>query len=278
MAMEMTSLHSVLPEHGLLAFRDIDALDDPGAYIAFLDAFAGSFSRMIDTGIELCRLRPGNAILDMGCGHGAAFEKLAAIVGAGGRIAGLDRSRALLAEAQRRISAIQCPIELQAGDAHELPFADAAFDAARADRVLTFVRDAHAALDELVRVTRVGGRIVVCDADFDTATVDASDVQTTRTVLAARTDEASNGWMGRQLRAMFVDRGLREVEVRLFTLQSTSFAEWRSLGIESAVRRAIDAGQLSQPAASAWLAELAERDACGRFFATGMFFQVAGTV
>jgi hypothetical protein len=87
-----------------------------------------------------------------------------------------------------------------------------------------------------------------------------------------------NGWIGRRLRAMFVDRGLEDVELRLFTIQSTSFAEWTSrVGIERAVGRAIELGRVAEAGAAAWLAELRERDARGRFFATGMFFMAAGT-
>ena len=250
----------------------------PAAYIAFLDGFARSFHEMIETGIDLLRLAPGGTVLDLGCGHGAAFPRLAARVGAGGGIVGLDASRALIAEAHRRFDGGAAQIELHVGDAHALPFADSTFDAARADRVFLFVRDPQAALDELVRVTRPGGRVVVNEGDFGTTAVDSSDVATTHALLATLAEEVPNGWIGRRLRTMFVDRGLEDVEVRLFTIQSTSFAEWASrVGIERAVGRAIELGRVAEAAAAAWLAELRERDARGRFFATGMFFMAAGT-
>ena len=51
---------------------------------------------MIEAGIDLLRLGPGASVLDVGCGHGAVFERLAARIGSAGRITGLDSSRALL--------------------------------------------------------------------------------------------------------------------------------------------------------------------------------------
>ena len=274
----MPTLQKSLPKDGLIGFRSVDAVADPAAYVAFLDGFARSFHEMIETGIDLLRLAPGGTVLDLGCGHGAAFPRLAARVGAGGGIVGLDASRALIAEAHRRFDGGAPQIELHVGDAHALPFAGSTFDAARADRVFLFVRDPQAAFDELVRVTRPGGRVVVNEGDFGTTAVDSSDVATTRALLATLAEEVPNGWIGRRLRTMFVDRGLEDVEVRLFTIQSTSFAEWTSrVGIDRAVGRAIELGRVAEAAAAAWLAELRERDARGRFFATGMFFMAAGT-
>jgi ubiquinone/menaquinone biosynthesis C-methylase UbiE len=274
----LPSLQKALPPRGLTGFRDVDSAEDPSAYVAFLDGFAQSFAEMIGTGIDALRLAPGASVFDLGCGHGAAFPPIASRVGASGRIVGLDASRALIAEAHRRFDGTLPRVELHCGDAHALPLPDAAFEAARADRVLIFLRDPRAALAELVRVTKPGGRIVVTEGDLGTSAVDVGDVETTRAILAAAADEMPNGWIGRQVRAMFVDAGLDEVDVRLFTVQGTSFAEWRGrMGMERAVRRAVDRNGVSASAADAWLAELGAREAAGRFFATSMFFMASGT-
>ena len=274
----MTTLAKLLPDGGLLGFRDVDSVQDPGAYAAFLDQFAASFCEMIATGLDLLRLEAGASVFDLGCGHGAAFPALASRVGPAGRVVGLDVSRTLLAAAEKRFGQSGLPVRFHLGDAHALPFAGGTFEAARADRVLLFLRDPAVALAELVRVTKPGGRVVVSEADLETAAVDAADAGATRELLAVMADQLPNGRIGRRLRAMFIDAGLDDVGLRLFPIQSTSFAEWNSrVGAVAALQRAVSLGRVTESAAAAWSEDLRNRDAAGRFLATGTFFMVSGT-
>ncbi len=274
----MPTLVKSLPDGGLLGFRDVDSVEDPGAYAIFLDRFAASFFEMIATGLNLLRLQAGAAVFDLGCGHGAAFPALAARVGPAGRVVRLDVSRTLLAEAEKRFGKSGLPVDLHLGDAHALPFEAGTFEAARADRVFLFLRDPAVAFAELVRVTKAGGRVVVSEADLETAAVDAQDARTSREVLAAMADRLPNGRIGRRLRAMFIDAGLEDVGLQLFPIQSTSFAEWNSrVGATGALEHAVKLGCVSSAAAAAWLEDLWERDEAGRFLATGTFFMACGT-
>ena len=267
-----------LPPSGIAGFADVDAAADPAAYIAFLDAFQRGLAPMIGSGIDLLRLQPGAAVLDVGCGHGAVFELLAARTGAAGHITGLDSSRALLDEARRRCAQRSLRATLHEGDAQRLPFDDAAFDATRADRVLIFLHEPGAALREMARVTRPGGRIVVTEADVGSAVVDAPDPELTRALLATAAEALPSGWMGRRLHGLFVDAGLVDVELRMFGVPSTSCSEWvLRMGVAPAVQRAVQLGRCTAAAAGAWLAELQARDRAGRFFAASSFFMASAT-
>jgi len=267
-----------LPPSGIAGFADVDATADPLAYVAFLDAFQRGLAPMIEAGIDLLRLEPGASVLDVGCGHGAVFELLAARIGTAGRIIGLDSSRTLLDEARRRCEGRWPGAELHAGDAHRLPFGDAAFDATRADRVLIFLHDPGAALVEMARVTRPGGRIVVTEADLGSAIVDAPDPELTRTLLATAAEAVPGAWIGRRLRGLFVGAGLVDVELRMFGAPSTSFGEWvRRMGLAPAVQRAAELGRVPAAAARVWLDELEARDRAGRFFAASTFFMASAT-
>ena len=101
-------------------------------------------------------LRPGERVLDVGAGTGVSTEELAR---SGAFAVGADLSIGML----RAGRAVRPEVPLLAGDALRLPFADATFDAVTISFALRNVVDTEAALRELARVTRPGGRLVVCE-------------------------------------------------------------------------------------------------------------------
>jgi ubiquinone/menaquinone biosynthesis C-methylase UbiE len=123
-----------------------------------------SGARLRREAVAALRLQPGATVIDVGTGTGLTLPYLAAAAGHGGRVVGLDRSPAMLAGAAGR--APSPPVELVEADATELPFADGAFDAAISTYGLTAIAAIDASLDEMVRVVRPGGRIVVADVHF----------------------------------------------------------------------------------------------------------------
>lgn len=101
-------------------------------------------------------LRPGERVLDVAAGTGASTEELART---GAYAVGTDLSLGMLAAGKRSRPALS----LLAGDALALPFPDATFDAVTISFGLRNVHEPRAALVELRRVTRPGGRLVVCE-------------------------------------------------------------------------------------------------------------------
>lgn len=107
----------------------------------------------------LLALRPGDRVLDVGCGPGNFTRGFAATVGGQGLAVGLDASRPMLERAVRDTP--PDAIAWVRGDAEHLPFADATFDAVCCFAALHLMRDPWAALAELVRVLAPGGRIAL---------------------------------------------------------------------------------------------------------------------
>lgn len=108
-------------------------------------------------------LAPGQRVLDVACGTGALTLSAAGRVAPGGAVVGLDANPQMLAVARRKRAS---GIEWVDGRAEALPFADASFDAVVSQFGLMFFDDRAAALREMWRVLRPGGKlaVAVCDA------------------------------------------------------------------------------------------------------------------
>lgn len=104
---------------------------------------------------------PGQLVLDLGAGTGTSslpFQE------AGARVVPCDFSVGMLGEGKRR----HPELPLTAGDATRLPFADDSFDAVTISFALRNVQDTAAALSEMHRVAKPGGKVVICE--FSTPT------------------------------------------------------------------------------------------------------------
>ncbi|WP_231410883.1 methyltransferase domain-containing protein [Thioalkalivibrio sp. ALE14] len=208
---------------------------------------------------DLLQLKPGHDVLDVGAGAGHVAHHLAARVTARGTVCALDRSAALLAHARqrnRRALGVQ-------GDAGALPFPAGRFDRVFARWLLLHLPDPFAAIREMLRVTRSGGRVLVVETDWDSLCISPGDTDLVRRIVHANTDRQANAASGRRLTALFRQAGCRDVQVHAFVDHvSTGDPNWvaflesrldvaRAAGIDARdlalwwedVRRAIDAGE-----------------------------------
>jgi ubiquinone/menaquinone biosynthesis C-methylase UbiE len=260
-------------------FPDVDRTADPGAFVRYLDAVGAlggtrAYKRFT---YALLAPRPGDRLLDAGCGTGDDARALARLVGPAGRVVGIDRSRTMIAEARRRSVDLGLSAEFRSGDVRRLDLADATFDGCRADRTLQHVDDPRAALAELVRVARPGARLVVSEPDWGTLVVDAPDRALTRAILDAHCDGHRSGWVGRRLYGLFKEAGLAEVAVAPLAAPLTDYALATDLlALEQVPERARAAGAVTAAEAAAWLDSLAAAHRAGRFFGTVTLSVVSG--
>jgi ubiquinone/menaquinone biosynthesis C-methylase UbiE len=196
-------------------FTDVDRTGDADFFVRFLDR-GNSLPDIIRSKpliLDGLRLRDGQHVADVGWGMGADVLEIARRVGPAGSVVGVDASETMILEARRRAEALNLPVSFHVGDAQALRFDDATFDACRSERMLMHVPDAEAALTEMVRVTKPGGRISIFDFDWDTFVIDSSDKPTTRAVVHAFSDGIRNGWIGRQLPRLLRERGMSDINV-----------------------------------------------------------------
>jgi ubiquinone/menaquinone biosynthesis C-methylase UbiE len=131
-------------------------------------ARAPTYQAMFRTLVDLMAPKPGETVLDVGCGSGALDRLLARRLGAANSITAVDVNAFLLEEAAALAKAenLERSIRFMPGSAEALPFDDAAFDCVFSVTVLEEC-DADRALSEIVRVTRPGGRVGVIVRSID---------------------------------------------------------------------------------------------------------------
>jgi demethylmenaquinone methyltransferase/2-methoxy-6-polyprenyl-1,4-benzoquinol methylase len=137
------------------------------------DSFSGGERSLSKTALNLLAIQPGENILEIGFGTGHALLEMARLVGAQGRVEGIDLSPGMLAVAKRRVqqAGLAGRIALQVGDATRLPFPGPHFQAAFMSFTLELfaISELPLVLAEIRRVLLPGGRLgVVSLAKKDT--------------------------------------------------------------------------------------------------------------
>lgn len=115
----------------------------------------------------------GETAVDVGSGTGEDVVAFAERVRPDGRAVGVEPSPGLRDEAVRR--AAGAPVEYVDGRAERLPFDDESVDVLRCERVLQHVDNPAAAVREMARALRPGGRIALIDTDWATAILHPAD-------------------------------------------------------------------------------------------------------
>jgi ubiquinone/menaquinone biosynthesis C-methylase UbiE len=188
------------------------------------DNFMGRFSmRLAPVFADFAGIETGQRVLDVGAGTGALTSEL---VRRGADTAALDPSPPFVAALRRRLPGV----DVQEGPAEELPWPDESFDAALAQLVLTFMRDAPAGVAEMQRVVRPGGVVAACMWDREGMDMLAAINRTMRALDPSRPspEQLTNFRTREEIETLFGDG----VEIELLEVEAgySGFAElWASV-------------------------------------------------
>jgi arsenite methyltransferase len=209
--------------------------------------------------------RPGDRILDVGCGPGFFVTELLDAVGREGSVVGVD----MLAVAAKR-AAGHDNARFHQADATSLPVPDASFERAVCVQVLEYVRDVPTALREMHRALRPGGRVLVWDVDWATVSWHAVDRHLTRRVLAAWDNHLTHPSLPRTFATQLRNAGFEDVRMDPYAFATTELTPDTYGGslLPLIVQYVAEQGGMNQEEAKAWADEQRELGDRGEFFCT----------
>jgi arsenite methyltransferase len=220
--------------------------------------------------LDALALQAGERVVDVGSGPGLLAAEMAAQVGPAGRVIGLDLSDSMLALSRQRFGDLatgECLRFLKA-DAARLPFADHRFDVAVSTQVYEYVPDVPAALAELYRVLRPGGRVLILDTDWDSIVWAAGDQARMQRLLEAWADRFADPHLPRSLSWQLQSAGFRMERREVLVLFNPEYDPntYSVANGQIMADFAVAQGRMSREDAEAWMRDLQRLGNQGRYF------------
>jgi ubiquinone/menaquinone biosynthesis C-methylase UbiE len=216
--------------------------------------------------LEALAAQPGDVVLDLGCGPGFYVADLLDTIGPEGAVTGVDPSPAMLEMTRRRVDG-HANARVLEGQATALPVGDGEFDRLLSVQVFEYLDDVGAALAEVRRVLKPGGRLVLWDIDWSTLSWHSTDPARMERMLRAWDRHLADPVLPRTLAATLRGAGFTDVERTAHVFATTTMDPETFGGALSLIVRQYLAGldDLDPGEADAWLAELGELQDRGEY-------------
>ena len=217
--------------------------------------------------LEALQLKARESVLDVGCGSGLLADDMAGLVGPDGRVVGIDASPDMLALAEGRCGDLP-QVRLKQSRAEEIPEGDDSFDAAACVQVLLYVPGVPAALAEMHRVLKPGGRIAIVETDWRGTVLNSFDDSITRRMLTAWDDAVASPNLPVRLGPLMTAAGFAAVKVEAFPIVNASYTPgaWSMEMLEAFADYARNQGTVNAADSEAWLDDLRHKESEGSYF------------
>ena len=159
-----------------------------------------------DSILKASDVKPGNTVVDVGCGTGFLTREAVMQMQGIGRVVGVDLSPSMLEKAEDNLGkpALHGSVEFRVGDAENIPVQDDFADAVVGNMILHHCARPKQAVLEMARILKEGGRVAVAD-------LEKHNERWLR-------EEMADRWLGFDLakvKKWFQDAGLESVKVEL---------------------------------------------------------------
>lgn len=221
---------------------------------------------------EMMCIQKGDTVLDIGCGPGVDTVELSSYVGPNGKVYGIDIDEEMIECANNEAveKKVSNNVIHQIGSLDNMPFEDNSINACRAERLFQVIPsdiDRQPLFNEIYRVLKPSGKVVLVDTDWATSSVDYSDENIERKLLAfLATQMRPDGFAGRSFKRYLLQGRFTDVEIRSISLvqtkyEETAFGEWL-------ISAAVEKDVITKDEADLWNNELKKKSDDGIFYAS----------
>jgi ubiquinone/menaquinone biosynthesis C-methylase UbiE len=182
--------------------------------------------------VESFNLKPGDIVLDLGCGPGLWTTLMAEKVKPNGKVIGIDKAPELLNFAIKNLEKdpLRHLIEFRKSDFHDTPFRNDIFDFIFFGNCFAYVTDHFKVIEEMKRIAKPGGRVAAKDFDGGVFIVHPIDPDLTFRILTAAAkglkekpiEPKFDNFTGRQMHGLFLKAGFKDVSTTSYAIQKLS--------------------------------------------------------
>ena len=222
-------------------------------------------------------LRPGESVLDVGCGTGLLLQLMSNEVGDSGQASGLDFSDDMLELARQRCDKLS-NVRLYQGSADNLEFESESFDVATCTQTLLYVDLVEQALGEIYRVLKPKGRIAVVETDWRGLVLNSRDKDLTRRMVDAWDTDMASPNLPARLIPLLKLTGFSAIRVTPIPVLNTSYDEnnYSASMLKWFVESALKQGVITRQESDQWqeqMHQISKQDAY--FFCVNRFLFTA---
>ncbi len=240
--------------------------DDEGSrLVEEFNASAGATARRAKI-LEALALKPGFRVLDVGSGPAHQVFEMSSVMGNSGRIDGVDAAESALDIARQRCSELD-NVNFQLGDASNLPFDDATFDAVMSSQVFEYLDDVSGAIAEMFRVLKSGGGVLIHDSEWGALLWRSSDPERMARIMKIWDGHLADPHLPQSLSRKLTDAGFKNVRAEPVVHVETSYdpTSVSAILIKFVVGYVVSQG-VSQSEANAWADDLKALGSSGDYF------------
>lgn len=163
------------------------------------------------------KIRPGDRVLDLGCGAGYDIPALCSLVGPEGEVHGWDNDPEMSLKMDKTGLNVQNTVQLAHKSAHENAGFEGYFNALRADRLIQHLDDPEACIRNAYTLLAPGGRFVVLDTDWTSFTIECPERPLERAISGfVHSEGVASPWAAKAAHRLFCEAGFVNVVSETF--------------------------------------------------------------